>query len=55
MDLKNVGKTLDNKEQGMLLLAFLLESWEHFTDSPLEGPTTIISKEVKFALLSIEW
>ncbi|KAL3751810.1 hypothetical protein ACJRO7_012617 [Eucalyptus globulus] len=55
MDLKNVGKILDDEEQGMMLLASLPESWEHFTDSLLQGRTTITSEEVKSALFSKEW
>jgi len=55
LDLKNVGKILDDEEQGMMLLASLPESWEHFTDSLLQGRTTITSEEVKSALFSKEW
>ncbi|KAI6673870.1 hypothetical protein NL676_001776 [Syzygium grande] len=55
MDLKNVGKILDDEEQGMMLLASLPESWEHFTDSLLQGHTTITSEEVTPRLFSKEW
>ena len=55
MDLKNVGKIPDDEEQDMMLLASLPKSWEHFTDSLLQGRTTITSQEVKSAMFSKEW
>lgn len=55
IDLKNVDKILDDEEQTMMLLASLPESWEHFTDSLLQGHTTITSEEVNSALFSKEW
>jgi len=44
MNLKNVDKILDDEEQGMMLLTYLSESWEHFTDSLLQERTTITSE-----------
>jgi len=55
MDMKNIDKILDDEEHGMMLLTSLPESWEHFTNSLLQGHTTITSKEVKSALFSKEW
>jgi len=35
MDLKNVDKIFDDEERGIMLLTYLLESWERFTDQLL--------------------
>lgn len=38
-----------------MLLASILDSFEHFIDSPSQGCTTIILKKIKAALFFKEW
>lgn len=55
MDLKNVNEALHNEKQNMMLLAFLLDSFEHFTNTLVQEHTMIILKKVKSTLFYEEW
>lgn len=49
MNLKYVNEALPDEKQCMMSLAFLLNSFEYFMDSLLEGSTKIILEELKSA------
>ena len=51
IDLKSVNEVLPDEKQGMMLLASLPDSFEHFTDSLLQGQTAMTLEEVQSALL----
>ena len=52
IDLENVNIILEDEDMALIILSSLIESYEHFVDTPLYGRQTLSLKDVKDALES---
>ncbi|KAI0527473.1 hypothetical protein KFK09_003074 [Dendrobium nobile] len=52
LDLKNVDVTIDEEDQGIILLSSLLKTYENIVDTMLYGKQTLTLTEIKSVLMS---